>query len=545
MKTKIHVFLLLAFIFFMAASGQNKVSQGTHDLLKSGRINPPSGIVSDPGKMILQPELGRLLDSVYQDNWDGSNWTLKTIDHKYRNPNGYLTEDLYVTKNPVSGTWNNYAHFLYTYNGTDADYITMTGEVWTDASTWMPYSYSHQVSRNFFDTTITKDWNSVKQHFTGGTKVINRFDAVDSTTDKLTQAFDTANSTWINQYKDSITYNAQHLQSEELFQSWHYSTSVWVNINKKVETYDTSNFLTGHMEYVWNDTANSWLSTLRITYVNDAAGNHLSSLTETWDPVLQVWSTYGQSIFNYNLMGWKLSERQQLYNQVTSTFDDSYLIYYTYYTSGLLQSTTGNYWKPNTTEWITDSYYLVDSNNFLSETYVKYHDNSTFELTGGDRTVYTYNGKYQLVNITKQVWSTASNDWLNSLATDYTYNVYKLLETAIDEEWGVNGNVWKNLNRSTYFYSEPFGINEVSNPDLCHFANPMRSGAAINCPGFTYGAPYRLNLYSLSGVLVYSVRFTGGSSISISPSVSEGLYLMQFTDGSGKILSNSKVMILK
>lgn len=66
MKTKIHVFLLLAFIFFMAASGQNKVSQGTHDLLKSGRINPPSGIVSDPGKMILQPELGRLLDSVYQ-----------------------------------------------------------------------------------------------------------------------------------------------------------------------------------------------------------------------------------------------------------------------------------------------------------------------------------------------------------------------------------------------------------------------------------------------------------------------------------------------
>ena len=145
-----------------------------------------------------------------------------------------------------------------------------------------------------------------------------------------------------------------------------------------------------------------------------------------------------------------------------------------------------------------------------------------------------------------QNWSLTANDWINYDQTNYHYNSYKLLDTLVVQRWDTTGGSWLNYQRSVYFYSEPFGISEVSNgKHLCDFANPMKTGSMINCPGFASGTVYHLKIYSLSGTLVYSNMFVGGNSVSMSATVPDGLYLMQFTGENGQVLSTNKVMILK
>ncbi len=553
MKTKCHFLFIFTFLIFLSASGQKNISSVacfsssvSKNFTKACQENPHSIAISDPGKNILQPELDRHLDSIYEYDWDTTDWALRTKNHKFRNSNGWLTEDLYVVKNQSTGNWSNYVHFLYTYPGSDQDYTSLLGEVWTNASNWLTYEYTHYIKKNLADSTYTKDWNSLKQKFISGSQIITTYDSLDSMTQKLTQKLDTASSSWKNDYLKTFTYTSQHLISEEVFQNWNATSSEWIYINRKVENYDTNNFLIEHMEYVWDDTASAWKNSSRISFINDPAGNHLTSLTETWNNTSLVWEPFGQSTFYYSLLEWKLSERQQVYNKVTMQFEDSYYIYYTYFTDGTLQSATGNFWKPITNEWVTDQYLLIDSTQNISESYVKFHDNTTYELTGGVRVAYTYSAKQQLVNILNQELSKTVDDWINSEQTDYSYNVNKLLDKTIDQNWDTITSSWLNSKRSLYFYSEPFGINETRNDkNLCNFANPMRAGSMINCPDFNSGEVYYLKIYTLSGAWVYTTRFVGGNTVSVSASVPDGLYVMQFTAENGRVLSNNKVVLLK
>lgn len=544
MKTRLPLLFILATFLFLSASGQRSVSARSGLMKQASSDNQFPSVTTD-GKNILQPELDRLVDSIHQEDWDSINWVLKTREHKFRNSLGYVTEDLYVVKNSGTGLWNNYIHYLYAYDGANPDFITQSGELWTNAANWLQYQFSQYVAKNKPDSTFTKDWNITKQKFTSGLMTLTQYDTLDSIIQSLTRKYDTTSNGWINQYKNIYTYIAPHLLSEQIFQAWRQSTNAWVNINRKVNTYDTSNFLISQMGFVWNDTAYAWDSSSRISYVNDLLGKPLTSLSENFDSYTHVWIPYIQTVFTYSPLEWLLNERQQVYNPITSNFDDYYLTYFTYTPGGLLQSTTGNFWKPTTNEWVTDSYYAVDSTMKFLESYTKFHDNSTYDITGGNRTTQGYNSKNQLNNLLKQEWSTSLNDWLNAQQTNYSYNQFKLLDTIIDQVWNIPGSVWTNFKRSIYYYSEPYSIQELGNgAKYCQFANPMKRGTVVNCPGFLQGEPYALKIYSLSGMLVYSLNFSGGNPVAVTPSVANGMYLLQFTDGKGRILSTSKVLIL-
>jgi hypothetical protein len=552
MKTRTCLFFLFAFLIFSFASGQKAAPCINGHQTAAGTIlqkmtQPSPGTDFFQGQLITpqQPELDRLIDSIYQYDWSSPDWMLKTKDHKYHNSNGQLTEDRIEKKNQ-SGKWNNYVHFLYTYNGAAPDYLTSLGEIWTSAGTWAPYQYTHNHKTNLPDTTWSREWNTYLQTFISGTEMIYHYDDLDSITQSLTLRLDTTSNTWINQYQDSIVYTTPHLLAEEIFQVWDQGTHSWTNINRKVNTYDTSDYLTLHMEYTWSDTGNIWINSSRITYTNDLKGNPLNGLNENWNTGTQSWELYGQTIYTYNELEWPLSERQQLYNKISGEYEDHYMTYFFYFTSGVRQATSGNFWNPNTSEWITDSYYEIDSNNNFVQQYVKYHDYSSYEIFGGSKTANIYSSKLQLISVLNQSWSKTINDWINHEQTNYQYNEYKLLDTLIVQDWDTLSSAWVNTELSKYFYSEPFGINDNSREARnCNFANPITPGTIINCPGFSLGEVYTLRFYSLTGAMVYKKDFNGGESVTVSPSVKEGIYLMQFTDSKGRILSTNKVVVRK
>jgi hypothetical protein len=553
MKTKFNLLIIFSFLVFLLAYSQTSVS--TYKGTKSSRaerlrlpqaVNPAGLPDAGLGKTLTQPNLDRLLDSIYEYDWDVDAWALKSISHKYHNSDGLLTEDLYVVKNQSSGLLTNFAHFLYSYSGSNSDPTSILGEIWTAAGTWLPYQYSHYLKKNLPDTVYKKEWNGQQQVIESGERFLLTYDNIDSTTQKITQRLDTSNNEWVNNYRNLITYIDPHLLSEKVFQNWDTATSAWANINRSTETYDTSGFLIEHAEFTWNDTANDWQNSSRITYINDEFGDPLSSSTESWNTGTLSWDPFSQTLYIYNIFNWKLSERQQLYNPGTQLYEDFYLTYYTYFPNGTLESTTGNYWKPPTNEWVTDSYHLIDSNLLFQEEYIKYHDNFTYELTGGTRIANIYSSKLQLVGVLNQLWSVVSNDWVNYEQTNYTYSpTFKLLEEEIDQRWEAVSSTWLNYKRSMYYYSAPFGINESgSDRNLCNFAKPMKAGSAIRCPGFSAGSTYNMKIYSLSGALVYSVRFDGANTVYLSVTVPDGMYLLQFTDERGSLISTSKVMIL-
>ena len=550
MKTKFHFLFIFIFLVFHTASGQKSVSSVTgfnsyvsKDFPKIYLENPPSVMTSESRKNLLKLEHNWLLDSVYQYDWDTTDWTLKTKNLKYYYSNEWLKENLYVVKNPSSGTWGKYAHFLYYYNGSNQDTARVLGEIWTNTSDTLPFQYTHYFKRKQVDTTYTKEWGPVKQKFLSGSQYIYTYDSLDSVTKKLSQRFDTTSNSWKNDYLNTFTYNTNHMPSEEVFQNWNSTSSVWKNINRKVENYDSTNFLIEHIEYIWSDTV--WQKSSRITYANDQTGNPMTSLTEMWNDILLTWEPFGQSIFIYSPLGLKFSERKQVYNKMTSQFVDSYFLNYNYFYDNILQSTQGRFWDTINHTWVPDRYSEIDSLFQLSETYIKYHDNTTFEITGGTRVTYTYSPILQTV--LNQVWSKNTNDWINKELISDSINPNKLLAQTIDLRWDTTTVAWQNFKLSVYYYSKSSaGINEAGNDKaLCNFANPMKTGSIINCPGFTSGAVYYLNIYSLSGALVYSTRFVGGNTVSVSAFIPDGLYIMQFTSGNGGVLSNNKVIILK
>jgi hypothetical protein len=552
MKTKLLFLFIFAFINFYTLSAQKNSSAHTglnsHVSGNIGKVvkgNPNSVVIPDQGKISPQLEHNWLLDSVYMSDWDATSWVLKTINHRYYNSNEWLHDNLYIVKKPVTGIWTNYAHFLYSYTGVFQDTSAVRGQIWTNASTWVDFQYTHYLKRNFVDTTYTKDWSPLKQKFVSGTRLIYSYDTLDAISQNLTQNFDTTSSVWKDNYRITYTYTATHLPSEEIFQNWNSTSSVWDNINRKVDNYDTSNFLIEHIEYVWNDTASTWQNSSRITYSNNPAGNPVISLTESWNNLTSAWEPVIQSTYNYNDFGWKLSEWQRMYNSGTTLYDDYYLFNYFYFQDGILQSTQGQFWKPLTHEWIVDSYYILDSNLNLTEEYTKYHDNSTYEISDGLRIAYTYSPV--MPTRLYQVWSKITNDWLNNEFVTDSINENKLLAQTLDVKWDTASSTWKNNKLSIYYYSKSSeGIEETGNDrNLCRFANPMKVGSVINCPGLTTGASYNLKMYSLSGALVYSTPFVGGNSVRMSASVPEGLYMLQFTTENGKVLTTNKVIVIR
>ena len=86
-------------------------------------------------------------------------------------------------------------------------------------------------------------------------------------------------SAWVNNYKDSYTYDVNNNLTEFLGQYW--DGSAWVNIFEFSYSYDVNNNQTEWLGQFWVGSA--WVNVFKVSYTYDVNNNRIEALWQDWD----------------------------------------------------------------------------------------------------------------------------------------------------------------------------------------------------------------------------------------------------------------------
>jgi hypothetical protein len=497
-----------------------------------------SGLVNGQGNPSVL-----LLDSVYSYNWTNNDWALNLKESCTKNGSGQTIQELFKKLNPSTSQFLNYTRILNSFKDTLNQPTSITDQLWY-SNAWSTYQYDHFQAQDISDTTYNKVWNGLNNRFISGLKYTYQYNDKLLPLVSLTQGLDTTTQGWFNLAKTTNTYTAFSRPLEQIVFSWKNSTSTWDSVLKYENSY-TNKLLTSSIEYLWNDSSANWINAFRTTYYYNTSNLLNLEVKETWDTSLAVWDSVQQSLYIYNQDKWLMTISTSDYLKPKGIWINSSITYYTYFTSGKQRTMTGAIWDTVHLTFVTDVFQSVDSaTGKQTESYTRYVDPQTFQITGGSRNVYTYSSTSDSLNWVSQQWNVSGNNWVNKFQVNYTFDSHDLITEKVSQNWVTSDSSWVNTMKLDYFYSEFNGINEhMSKEKPCIYSNPMITGNPIYCPDFNTGDIYTLRVCSQTGIEVYRTNFIGGESVIISKSLSPGLYFL-IIEENGNILYKDKVIIL-
>jgi hypothetical protein len=513
-----NIFRLLIIVCLLASTGA-----------ASGQMNP--GVL--------------LLDSVYSYNWVTNNWSLNIENYLIKNGSGQTTQSLFKQYDTGTGQFLDFERFLFTYSGTFSAPSAITDQLWY-FDNWNTYQFTHYLTKNIIDTSYYKRWDNQHHRFTTGLRNTYQYNDSLLPAENITQSWDTTTQDWFNTTRTTYSYTAVMKLSEQIIFWWQSSTATWENIIKYANVYDVNNLLVSHLEYDWNDSAANWINMVRTSYYYNLTSMPNLAVKEVWNSSLNAWDSVEQTTYIYNQLNWLMTILSQNYQQDQGKWVNDSLTYYTYSTSGVQQSMTGDIWNTINLSWATDVYQILDSaSQKVAETYNLYIDQGNFLITGGIRNLYTYSSKGDTLTWVNQVWNVPNSGWANKSQVLYTYDSHNLLVEELEQNWTSASSSWVNATKFDYFYSEFIGIGEhPAKEKPCFYANPMVEGNSIYCPDFKAGDEYLLRVCSLSGIEVYRTDFRGGEAVIISKSLAPGLYFL-IIEENDNILYQDKIVILR
>jgi len=485
-----------------------------------------------------------LLDSVYSYNWVNNGWSLNIKNYLTKNGSGQTIQSLFKDYDSGTGQFLDFTRFLYTYSNASTAPSTITDQL-SYSGNWNTYQFTHYLAKNIIDTNYFKRWNNQQHRFNYGLK--NNYQYNDSLlpVEIITQSLDTTTQDWLNQTRITYSYTEAMKLSEQIFLSYQSSTATWENVIKYANVYDVNNLLVSHLEYQWNDSAVDWINTVRTSYYYNPASMPNLTVKEFWNSSLSEWDSLEQKTYSYNQVNLLMTIFSKNYHQDQGMWVDDSLTYYTYTTSGIQQSTTGDIWNTSNLSWITVFYQILDSaSQKIAEKYNLYVNQDNFLITGGIRNLYTFSPTGDTLAWVNQGWNIPDNGWANQSQVLYTYDSHNLLTEELEKSWTSASSTWENTKKSDYFYSEFIGIDEHPAKERpCFYANPMVMGNSIYCPDFKTGEEYLLRFNSLSGKEVYRTVFRGGETVRISNSLAPGLYFLIIQENNN-ILYQDKIVII-
>ncbi len=499
------------------------------------------------GNSILGPSV-KLLDSVYRYDWNdaGSQWILTQKQYKLKNSSGSLVNDQTLIFDSLSGLWKVTQKTLYEYFP-DGDAISqISGMILNNlADTFATNLFTHYIKPGLIDEYYLKSWDQGTHSFTGGSRTLTTFNSMDTVTQVIQQVLDPATQSWINGSRETNSHDSVNQLSGRLLEVWLISTSTWINSTRATFTHDTLGFLTGRIDENWDPVSSIWRNSMRTSIYVKGSGLIDSILVDTWAVGPQTWNPDTRSVFIYSSDGLIYNRRDQEYNNSTLTWDDKFLTLYTYFTgTSNLKTITGQFWNPITTDWI--KYYLSrnDSVGHNTEVYEKYWNISTYDFTGGYRNSWVFDANGLKTSFLYQNYDTAVGNWANNFHDLYTYDAETHLTEDLYQTWSTGLGDWVNSRKWVYYFNEFAGIEDLQNTVSCFHANPMQPGSYISCPSFAAGKSYTLSMYSVTGTLVYSIPFQGGTSVQVGKDLPGGIYVIVIRD-SGRDVYRDKVILVK
>ena len=281
---------------------------------------------------------------------------------------------------------------------------------------------------NFVYDTNNNLLERLSQSFIGGTWV-NAFKDVmtyNSTNDNLTFLRLNWNSTsWVNSQYIIYTYNNSHMITSYEIQNWNGAS--WVSLTKEQTSYNSNNDTLTRLKQTWNGA--SWDNEEMRIYTYDANFNNLSYIEQSW--INNVWENDFKYVNTYDASNKLISKVQQIWG-ISNWFDDFQFLY-TYQNNNLTMVLV-QFWNL-TWEDIERSSFTYDvNNNRLTEL-----DEEMNGTTWQNQSLYNYSYDAQFNQTGEEMFNWGNGVWENYYRIIRSFNSNNILLSYIAQSWN-NGN---------------------------------------------------------------------------------------------------------
>ncbi len=121
------------------------------------------------------------------------------------------------------------------------------------------------------------------------------------------------------------------------------------------------------------------------------------------------------------------------------------------------------YYDSGNDQWDSTKYYIeYDASGQMTLLYTTYTDNSTGEVLGGDRYVYSYNTDGSMIEYLNLEWDEDIDDWELDFREVYSYDEDGNQIGYISYDWDNSGNVWTRNDSIVNTYNEQGFLIEYS-----------------------------------------------------------------------------------
>ena len=339
-----------------------------------------------------------------------------------------------------------------------------------------------------------------------------------------------------------------------LYEDW--DNPGWLASEKLDFTYNANNYLIKEDYFVWNVGNITWDFVGYADYTNNANGQPLQFISQSYDGF--VWQNETKGTYTYNATGKLLTYTDEVWNTSTSTWqiannevntydNNDYLIQeiqenynngslnsrnrytYTNNASGIMQQSLQESWNLTTQVWnqVSRTNYTYNVNGkvilALTEVWINnawvqaYKENYSYDVNN-----YLINQIYSYANI-------STGQWIYSMQYFYTNLANGKISQISYQSWNSTTNAWENSSRDTYFY----GTSSVVKPQRLHavvFPNPTSDYLNLQ---LDKPQPYTIKIINLEGELVMKQSVSNPLEKIDIRNLVTGTYLLQVEQGRG------------
>ena len=315
---------------------------------------------------------------------------------------------------------------------------------------------------------------------------------------------------WVNAQRSLYTNNASGQCLEMLFQTWSADVRSWQDATHTTYTYDGNGNLIGELMEMWMGTG--WENWMKITHTYD--NNQLQqSMQENWDFMTQNWKNSTLNIYSY-LGNGNLSEDLRQIWETTRAWVNDEITYYQYNGQGQNHETDIDDWDGSS--WV--NFYHIentfDGNGNKIEAFTEIWENNAWVNCFHDTMM--YDGNNWLIEMVVQEWE--SNAWVNAMKVVYTYMPVGI----IDPGYGTASEI--------LLYNTP---NPFSDQTIIHFKLNENSNVSITLWDIT-GKQVRILIDRQFNAGLHEVNWNAENNRG--SKVSNGIYFCRLQAGNESVV---------
>ncbi len=322
--------------------------------------------------------------------------------------------------------------------------------------------------------------------------------------------WDTANATWIDDKRGTITYNSNFQFTDIIIEAKDISNNTWVNSFHYIRNYDANFRLLEHLMQQWQ--SNAWVNVRKksVSYTSMANYDEIVIENFNWDSVNSSWAINDKHIEHVDSNNNILQEEYYYWDSLNSQLFGSNKLVYNYNTND-----------------IEVDYYMWDSQtqNWSSDILSKYVFNYDMSVPKSDLILPYYLTPSGLPTDTLFETGIPAFDGLN----------HKLLSKEFFSR-ATASDPWSPVFKKIYNYTDTsVSIEDHRQITAKVYPNPFSDHIRFEVASDTYS----LNLFDLNGRLLFAADLNANESVNLS-FLNKGIYIykVQTNQGvaSGKII---------